>query len=319
MTTKLLITGGTGFVGSGLLRRLADEPAFEAVAAVRSTGVRLPGSVSSFTINSIGKDTDWSGCLDGVEVVIHCAARAHVIRDKTSDPWDEFRTVNVDGTLNFARQAAAAGVRRFVFISSVKVNGEGTGQGKQFRPDDVPAPEDFYGASKLEAEIGLKELCRKNEMELVIIRPPLVYGPGVKGNFRTLIKLARLPIPLPFGRIRNQRSMVYLDNLVDFVLLASEHPAAASETFIVSDGDDLSTTRLLRLLRQGLRHRPLLIPVPEGWLQNVLSAMGKAGLARRLMGSLQVDSGKARTLLGWVAPYSVETGILKTVADDLHG
>lgn len=312
MTTRLLVTGGTGFVGSALLRRVAAEDGFEVTAAVRSAEASLPDLVRPCLVDHLGKDTDWSECLNDVDVVVHCAARAHIMSDGSRDPLAAFRVVNVDGTLNLALQAAAAGVRRFVFISSVKVNGESTDGRGPFCEDDVPAPEDPYGVSKQEAEAALRSVCRETGMELVVIRPPLVFGAGAKGNFRILMKLAKLPLPLPFGSVRNKRSLIYLENLVDFVVLAVKHPAAANETFLVSDGDDISTADLLKLLRRAHGLRPLLISVPERWIGWALLAAGKQSLKQRLMGNLQVDSGKARKLLGWTPPFSLEEGLIKS-------
>lgn len=256
--------------------------------------------------------TDWATALDGMTVVIHCAARAHVMREEAVDPLAEYRSVNVAGTLRLAQQAAAAGVRRFVFISSVKVNGEATRPGRPYLADDAPAPEDAYGLSKAEAEAGLRALAQQTGMELVIIRPVLVYGPGVKGNFQTMLRWVARGRPLPLGAVtNNRRSLVALDNLVDLICTCVHHPGAANQTFLASDGEDLSTTDLLRRigLAQGVSAR--LLPVPAAWLRLGARLLGKQVVAQRLLGSLQVDIAKTREQLGWKPPLTVDEGLRK--------
>lgn len=256
--------------------------------------------------------TDWDRALAGVGVVIHAAARAHVMQDADMDSLAEFRRVNVESTLNLARQANVAGVRRFIFISSVKVNGEATDLGQSYFSDDIPAPLDFYGISKMEAEQGLRRISEETGMEVVIIRPPLVYGPGVKANFLTMMKWLWSGIPLPLGAIHNKRSLVALDNLIDLIVTCIDHPAARNQTFLVSDGEDLSTPQLLRRMAEAL-HRPArLIPVPASLLQFVAGLIGNSDVARRLCGSLQVDISKTRQLLEWNPPVSVDEGIRRT-------
>jgi nucleoside-diphosphate-sugar epimerase len=254
-------------------------------------------------------DTDWSTALTNQQVVIHAAARAHIMKDEVADPLAEYRRVNVDGTLNLARQAAAAGVKRFIFISSIKVNGEQTPLGQPFTADDTPAPEDAYGMSKWEAEQGLQQLASETGMEVVIIRPPLVYGPGVKGNFASMTKLVAKGLPLPLGAIHNQRSLVALDNLVDLIITCIDHPAAANQVFLAGDGQDLSTTELLRAVARAMGKPSRLIPVPSSLLMLGATLLGKKAVAQRLLGSLQVDIAKARNLLGWEPPVSVEEGL----------
>ena len=313
---KLLITGGTGFVGSAILARAAAESEFSTVSAVRSGSSSVSMADQICKIAGLAEGTDWSTCLQDVDVVVHCAARTHVMREEAVDPLAEFRSVNVEGTLGLARQAARAGVRRFVFLSSVKVHGECTDGMHPYQESDALRPEDPYGVSKAEAEAGLKQICAESDMEYVIVRPPLVYGRGVKGNFSTLIRLAGLPVPLPFGAVRNQRSMVYIENLVDLVFAVIRHPAAGNEEFLVCDGDDLSTTRLLQLLRQALGRRPMLLPVPEKLLSLVFGILGKQDLAGRVMGFLQVDCSKARELIGWAPPFTAEYGIRHTIGGE---
>jgi len=250
-----------------------------------------------------------SGVLHGADAVIHAAARAHVMKDEVADPLAEYRRVNVESTLNLARQAVAAGLTRFVFISSIKVNGEATASGAAFRVNDKPAPEDAYGLSKLEAEQGLKRLAAETGMEVVIIRPPLVYGPGVKGNFASMIKLVEKGLPLPFGAIHNQRSLVGIDNLVDLIIRCIDHPAAANHVFLAGDGEDISTTELLRGAGKAMGKPARLIPVPAGLLQLGATLLGRKAMAQRLLGSLQVDISKTCELLDWKPPYTVEEGL----------
>jgi UDP-glucose 4-epimerase len=265
----------------------------------------------------LAPSTDWSTALNGVSVVVHCAARVHVMRDTSVDPLEEFRRVNVQGTLNLARQAAAAGVRRFVFVSSIKVNGEATQPGCPFTADDILAPLDPYGVSKMEAEQALREIVRQTGMEVVIIRPPLVYGPGVKANFAAMMRWLQRGVPLPLGAIHNQRSLVALDNLVDLIMTCIKHPAAANQTFLVSDGEDASTTELLRRMGQAMGHPARLLPVPASWLKLAAGLIDKRDVAQRLCGSLQVDISKTRELLGWVPPVSLDEGLRRAATG--HG
>jgi nucleoside-diphosphate-sugar epimerase len=253
-----------------------------------------------------------------VDIVVHCAARVHILNDQTADPLAEFRQVNVDGTLTLARQAAQAGVRRFVFLSSIKVNGEQSGDGLAFNADQRPAPSDPYGISKYEAEVGLRALARETGMEVVIIRPPLVYGPGVKANFLAMMRWLRRGVPLPLGGVtENRRSFVFLDNLVDLIVTCIDHPAAANQTFLVSDDEDLSTAALLRRMAAALGRPARLIPMPAGLITLVAKLIGRPGIAQRLCGSLQVDIGKTKTLLCWSPPVSVDEG-LRITAEHLR-
>ena len=304
-TMKLLVTGADGFVGKSLCADLALRG-----HAVRMAS-RIVGaeSTADFVIASVGAETNWSAALSDREVVIHLAARVHVMNDTSTDPLAEFRKVNVAGTLNLARQATAAGVKRFVFISSVKVNGEATQLGSPFTADNEPAPLDAYGVSKMEAEQGLREIAAHTGMEVVIIRPPLVYGPSVKANFAAMMRWLRRGVPLPLGAIHNQRSLVALDNLVDLIVTCLTHPAAANQTFLVSDGQDVSTTELLRRMGQAMGRPARLIPVPAGWLKLAATLVGKPDVAQRLCSSLQVDIAKTRRLLGWTPPLSLDEGL----------
>jgi len=302
--TKIMLTGASGFVGSRLKGALVSAASIQVVAAVRK------GQADDcFAIGDIGGSTNFSEALVGVDAVIHAAARAHIMRDETDNPLAEYRKVNVDGTVNLARQAVAAGVKRFIFISSIKVNGETTVNGRAFGADDKPAPEDAYGLSKLEAERGLTDIAAETGMEVVILRPPLVYGPGVKGNFASMIKLVEKGLPLPLGAIHNKRSLIGIDNLVDLIIRCIDHPAAANQVFLAGEGEDLSTTELLRGVGQAMGKPARLIPVPAGLLQFGAMLLGKEAMAQRLLGSLQLDISKTCELLDWKPPYTVEEGL----------
>jgi nucleoside-diphosphate-sugar epimerase len=308
---KVLVTGANGFVGLAMLQRLNAMSSVQAVGSVRRAA-GLTGS-KVVEVGDLSLQTDWSSTLAGADAVVHLAARVHVMQNTAADPATAFRTVNMDGTLNLARQAAAAGVKRFVFISSVKVNGESTPPGRAFAEADAPNPQDAYGQSKHEAEQGLRQLSADTGMEVVIIRPPLVYGPGVKANFAALMRAVQRGWPLPLGAVHNQRSLVALDNLVDFIITCITHPQAANQTFLVSDGQDLSTTDLVRGMAQAAGVPARLLPVPVWALQAGASLLCKGDAVRRLCGNLQVDISKARSLLGWVPPVSVEEGLRRAM------
>lgn len=304
MTVRILLTGATGFLGRALLKELLYRE-HEVTAAVRHASPVVKG-LRSYPIVDIGGTTDWLPALQGIEVVVHAAARVHVVRERHPDPLAEYRHVNVDGTLRLARQAAMSGVRRFVFISSIKVNGEGTLPGHPYKADDEPRPTDPYGISKFEAEQALQALAAETGMEVVIVRPVLIYGPGVKGNFHTLLGWLDRGIPLPLGAIHNLRSLVALDNLVDMIMLCLEHSAAANQVFLVSDGEDLSTPELLMRLGRALGKPARLLPIPQKLLECAAQLLGKKAIAQRLFGFLQVDMEKTRRLLDWQPPFSSE-------------
>jgi len=268
--------------------------------------------VKQLNVPDICAENDWQPILKNIDIVIHVAGRAHIINDAAANPLAEFRKVNTDATLQLARQAAKAGAKRFIFISSIKVNGETTEPGYPFTPADQFVPTDPYGVSKYAAEQGLLALARETGMEVVIIRPPLVYGPNVKANFVSMIKWVRKGIPLPFGAIDNQRSLVALDNLLSFIIHCIDHPKAANEIFLISDGEDVSTTELLRRVARALGKKSRLVPVPVSWLRFVAELAGKEDVANRLLGSLQVDSSKARELLGWKPVITMDEQLKKT-------
>ncbi|WP_044408414.1 NAD-dependent epimerase/dehydratase family protein [Thiomicrospira microaerophila] len=326
---KVFLTGATGFVGSALLSRfVADGVSVRALVRRRLDG--LPDAVEQVVGDLLGfvdvesspspqpSPIEGEGAFKGVDVVVHVAARAHIMRDEVADPLAEYRKVNRGATLALARLAAQAGVGRFVFVSSVKVNGEMTfshslspspqpspieGEGvTKFRPDDKFVPTDPYGLSKYEAEQGLLAIARETGVEVVIIRPPLVYGPNVKGNFASMVNWVKKGVPLPLGAVCNLRSLVALDNLVDFIALCADRersPKAANEVFLISDGVDVSTSDLLRKVAKACGVKSRLLPVPVGLMRFAAKALSKGAVADRLFGNLQVDSSKAQDLLGW--------------------
>jgi len=311
---KVRVTGANGFVGLALLERLNVMSGLQVAGSVRRAA-GLAGT-TVVEVGDLTAQTDWSLALADADAVVHLAARVHVMQDTATDPLTAFRTVNVDGTLNLARQAAAAGVKRFVFISSVKVNGEFTLSGRAFNEVDTANPQDAYGQSKHEAEQGLRQLSADTGMEVVIIRPPLVYGPQVKANFAALIRAVQRGWPLPLGAVHNQRSLVALDNLVDLIITCITHPLAANQTFLVSDGEDLSTPDLIRRMARAMNRPARLLPAPVWALKGGALLLGKGDAVQRLCGNLQVDISKSRTLLGWNPPISVDEGLRRAVGGD---
>lgn len=308
---RILVTGATGFIGRSVIETLLNKR-LHVLAAVRNEKNSLPEDVERLNYNILFSDGDILGQVTPVDYVIHLAARVHIMGDNSNDPLMAFRQVNVGGAINLAKQAAERGVKRFIFISSAKANGEYTETGKPFVESDKFVPSDPYGLSKYEAEQGLLEIARDTGMQVVIIRPPLVYGPGVKANFATMMNIVNKGFPLPFGAIHNQRSLVALDNLVSFIVHCIEHPKAANEIFLVSDGEDISTTELLKKVARSLDRKPCLIPVPVGMMKFIAKLVGKEDVANRLLGSLQVDSSKARDLLGWKPVTTMDEQLKKT-------
>ncbi|MHC8378101.1 UDP-glucose 4-epimerase family protein [Pseudomonas sp. MDT1-16] len=313
MSSKtFLVTGGSGFVGRALITQLALIPGSTVIAPVRNVVTNFPDGVRSIPFTNLDAVFNWNDALKGVDVVVHSAARVHVMNDVSADPLIAFRKVNVDGTLNLARQAAAAGVRRLIYISSIKVNGAGATGGEAYTADDTPAPVDPYGISKLEAELALQALAISSGMEVVIIRPVLVYGPGVKANFLSMMRWLYRGVPLPFGAVHNHRSLVAIDNLVDFIVTCSDHPAAANQVFLVSDGEDVSTTQLLRKLAGALGKPAVLLPIPAWLMSGAAALLGRRALSDRILGSLQVDISKNRQLLGWTPPVTLDKALSLT-------
>lgn len=310
-----LITGSSGLVGQALVQELARRGRQGLRAAARRHDAGLPRGVMPLALPSLQGDTDFGAVLAGASTVLHTAARVHVMHDSSLDPLESFREVNTAGTLNLARQAASVGVRRFVFVSSVKVNGEATEPGHAFRHDDAPRPLDPYGASKAEAEQGLHELAAGTSMEVVVVRPPLVYGPGVKANFAAMMRAVQRGLPLPLAcATHNRRSLIALDNLVDLLITCMDHPAAANQTFLASDGEDLSTADLLRRLGQAMGRPARLWPVPTSLLRLVATMLGKGSVAQRLLGNLQLDIDHTRETLGWTPPITVDEGLRRAAA-----
>lgn len=304
----ILLTGATGFVGSAILKVLQKSD-YNVVAAVRSVKTDSPSNFAQ--VGEINGQTDFSAALAGVDVVIHVAARAHVMKDDAADSLAEFRKVNVEGTVALAKQAVKAGVKRFVFISSIGVNG--LNSNVPFTENNQASPHDPYSQSKCEAEIQLEQIAAESGLGVVIIRPPLVYGAAAPGNFQKILQLSLKSIPLPFGSVHNKRSMVYVENLVDFIFRCVEHPAAANQTFLISDNDDTSLARLITTIRQSAGMPKRLLPVPIFLFKLAGKLTGKQAVVDRLVGDLQVDSSKARILLNWQPPFTFEEGIAATV------
>jgi UDP-glucose 4-epimerase len=305
---KVLVTGATGFVGRALCGHLATH-GHVVVPAVRSAA----GLAGEAVVGEIDGATGWAVALSGCDAVVHLAARVHVMDDTAQNPLALYRATNRDGTLNLARQAVQAGVRRLVFVSSIKVNGEG--RDTPYRETDPPAPGDAYAVSKWEAEQGLHAIARETGLEVVILRPPLVYGPGVGANFLRLMQTVERGWPLPLGAVRNRRSLLYLGNFVDAIRLCIEHPNAAGQTFLLDDGEPVSTPELIRRIAHAL-HRPArLLPVTVGVLELAGALLGRRAAVARLAGSLFVDGSAIRSRLGWVPPHTMQQGLAATVAD----
>jgi UDP-glucose 4-epimerase len=310
---KVLVTGATGFVGRAVVQQLTQRPRFTVAAAVRRWSPLLPEAAVQIVIGDLRPQLDWSTALDGVHAIVHLAARAHVIRDRSPDPIAEFRLVNVDSTLALARQAAAAGVRRFVFMSSVGVNGNAT-TSTPFCESDEAQPREHYAWSKYAAEQALRGLSGETGLEVVIVRAPLVHGAGAPGNFGRLCRLVRRRVPLPFGAIDNRRSVIGVGNLADFTVTCLDHPRAGNETFLVSDAEDVSTPDLVVRLGRALGVRVRLLPVPAAVLRAVATLVGAGTATDRLVSSLQVNISKARRLLGWAPPLSLDEGLRQVAA-----
>lgn len=313
---KILLTGAGGFIGKavlleGLSRRISILPVFK-----HNDSVNVYENAPF--IANLNDEVDWTVPLRGVDVVIHLAGLTHVFDNSIQDSLEHFRRINVKATLDLAHQAAEAGVRRFIFLSSIKVNGESTEFGRTFSEDDIPSPSGTYGVSKAEAEAGLMKLADDTPMEVCIIRPPLVYGVGAKGNFSMMFRWIARGLPLPFGRVtENRRSFIALDNLVDFIFTCVSHPKAANQLFLISDGQDVSTAELLRKIQNSMGRRSCLIGIPVYLLEITAKLFGKQEVAQRLLGSLQVDIRKACILLGWKPPITLDAGLGKMIKREL--
>lgn len=312
MVRRLLVTGANGFVGRSLCGAALSK-GWQVRGAVRSLDVKnqLHSEVDTVIVDGVGPDTEWDEALEGVDTVVHLAARVHVMRETASDPLRDFRIINTDGTVHLARMAAAAGVRRFLFLSTIGVNGKAT-LNKPFSEQDVPQPHNAYAVSKLEAEIRLHDLSTQSGMEVIIVRPPLVYGPGNPGNFLKLLNLVSKQLPLPLESVRNNRSLIYLENLVDALITCISRPEAAGNTYLVSDGDDVSTPELIRKIAVGFGIAANLFPFPVYLLRLAGKVIGRTSAVNQLIGTLTVDSRKIRNELGWEPPFTMEQGLQKT-------
>ncbi len=309
---SLLVTGASGFVGRALCDE-AIERGFRVKGATRTT-CHFDGGAEDVVVGPIDGTTDWDPALTGIDVVIHLAARVHVMRDRATDPLSEFRRVNTAGTERLARSAAAGGVKRLIYVSSIKVNGESTQGEEQFTENSMPVPQDAYAISKWEAEQALHRVAAETGLEIVIVRPPLIYGPGVKGNFYSLLKAVDRGIPFPLARVHNARSMLYVGNLADILLRCATHPAAAGKTYLVCDGEDVSTPELVQLISAGMGKHARLFSLPL-WLFRAIAAVTRQHAAfERITGSLRVNDELIRHELGWQPPYSITQGIQMTVA-----
>jgi nucleoside-diphosphate-sugar epimerase len=308
---RILVTGATGFIGHALCRRFIAD-GMQVFCTVRSARQveKLPAGVRALATTTIGPETDYTGFMDNIDIVVHLAARVHVLCNDAADSLDAFRAENVEASANLARQVASAGVRRLVFLSTVKVHGEG-GE-RSYREEDRPEPVDAYGQSKLEAEEELAAIMFDTGLEVVVLRSPLVYGPGVKANFLQLLKLVSRGVPLPLSSVRNRRSMIYLGNLVDAIVTCARKPRAAGQTYLVSDGEDVSTPELIRRIAATLGRPARLFPLEPAILRFLGRATGRAGMFDRLLCSLAVDSGKIRRELGWHPPYTMQDGLAST-------
>jgi nucleoside-diphosphate-sugar epimerase len=311
--TKILITGATGFVGSALFENLKSKKNYLFHLSVRTNQEKIFERGKTFNIGEIDANTNWNNALDGVDCIVHCAARAHMTDKKQIDSLNAYRRVNVDATRHLAKQAVAIGIKRFIFLSSIKVNGEETIASKSFKYNDISQPEDAYGISKWEAEQALLEISKQTGLEVVIIRSPLVYGERVKGNFLRLLNLVYKQMPLPFAKINNLRSFIGLDNLIDLIICCIDHPKAGGKTFLVSDGEDLSTPDLIIKLSKLMDKSPRLFQFPQLIIQLIGRLVGKSLEVKRLLGSLRADNSYTREILGWSPVLSLDESLKKTV------
>jgi nucleoside-diphosphate-sugar epimerase len=310
--SNLLITGANGFVGRALISKLALETKHFVRASVRKKTIQFPSQIKAIESMDASSDTNWTDALRDIDVVVHLLARVHIMDDKAADPLKEFRNINVDVTIALAKEAARQGIKRFIFLSSVKVNGESTFD-RPFTETNLAHPEDAYAISKWEAEEALRQIAKETGMEVVIIRSPLVYGPNVKANFLKMMQFVKRGVPLPLGSIQNKRSLIGIDNLVDFITTTISHPKAANQTFLISDNEDISTTDLLRRIGECLEKPARLIPISPRILSFLFKIIGRQDFGDRLLGSLQVDITKAKKLLAWSPPLTLNEGLKAAV------
>jgi nucleoside-diphosphate-sugar epimerase len=309
--SRVLVTGATGFVGKALCKKLLGG-GWPVVGTFRTgySANNLPVGIEKTRINSIGPNTDWQEALNGIDTVIHLAARVHVLGDTAADAITEYRWVNVAGTHHLAQTAAFMGVRRFIYMSSVKVYGEGNAVA--YTEHDSPMPTAPYAISKYEAEQLLQEINDKTDLEVVVLRPPLVYGPHVKANFLQLLKVVDMGIPLPFANVRNQRSLIFLGNLIDAIVLCIDHPKAAGKTYLLSDGVDTSTPELIKKVASMLGKPPRLFPFSLTLLRQLAKVAGMSEAVSRLLDSLSVDCSKICTELDWIPRFTMTEGLAET-------
>lgn len=306
----VLVTGANGFIGRALCSKILLK-GWQVRGTIRDV-VSLPEGVDAINIKSIGIDTNWASALKGVDVVVHLAARVHVLKETTDNPLYEFRKINVAGTKRLVEEAALNGVKRFIYISSIGVNSNKT-LNNPFTEKDLPSPYDPYTISKWEAEQALQKIAKDSGMEIVILRPPLIYGPNAPGNFGRLMKIIGKDIPLPLSSIKNLRSFIYLGNFIDVIIKCIKHPSAAYQTFLVSDDQDISTPHLIRMIANAMGKKPRLLPCPPFLLKALGKITGKGMEVERLIGYMQIDSSKIRNVLGWKPPFTLEEGIAETV------
>lgn len=310
--SNLLITGANGFIGRALILKLALQTNHFIRASVRKKIIQFPNQIQVSENMDASANTNWTDVLKDIDIVVHLFARVHVMDDKVADPLLEFRSINVNATIALAKKAANLGIKRFVFLSSVKVNGESTLH-KPFREVDLPHPQDAYATSKWEAEEALRKISKDTGMEVVIIRSPLVYGPNVKANFLKMMQYIKRGVPLPLGAIQNKRSLIGIDNLIDFIVTTISHPKAAHQTFLISDDEDISTTDLLRRVGKHIGKPARLIPLDPKILSFIFNILGRQDFGNRLLGSLEVDITKAKKLLAWSPPKTLDEGLRDTV------
>ncbi len=308
--SKILLTGANGFIGQALLTRLHQDK--WPICCVLRSKKNLKKDIKQHIISLINDETDWTNAVKDCSIVVHLIGRSNLMKNSSKNSLAELRKINVDLTINLAKQAAISGVKRFVFLSSVKVNGE-LSLTEPFKETSSTNLQDAYAISKFEAEAALRDISKNTNMEVVIIRPPLVYGKGVKGNFLNMVKWLKRPIFLPFGSVNNLRSFIGIDNLVDFIITCLSHSKAGNETFFVSDDEDISTTNLLKLIASLINKTPKLIPFPVNLIYLLMKLLGKKDLAQRLLGTLQVDISKAKLILGWKPKVSLREGLKRSL------